>query len=113
MTTVEELCAEVVGRVERTICRGCGTTDIEIDRSGIGHVIAGSVPDQCGPVETVEDDQLCGHPEGEHAPPRQGRERPDGSPEPWHCSACCTLGISRDDTYEEPCMHVYRAPEAA
>lgn len=99
MTTVEELCAEVVGRAEHTICRGCGATDIEYDRSGIGHAIAGSVPDQCGPVETVEEDQLCGHPESAH----EAGESLDGNP--FAICASCTL---------VPAMwHAYRAPEAS
>ncbi len=101
MTTVEELCAEVVGRVERTICRGCGATDIEIDRSGLGHVIWGAVPDQCGPVETVEEDQLCGHPESEHLEMRDWRGD--------RVLLCTRCSDERVRLYR----HAYRAPEAA
>ena len=100
--TTEEVCAEVVGRVERTICRGCGAVDIEYDRSGIGHAFADSPPDQCGPVETVEEDQLCGHSESEHHPRSK-----TGLP---HCRSCCLPRYSRPAL---PCVHEYRAPGAA
>lgn len=47
----------------------------------------------------------CGHAEDEHEPPREGRERPDGSPESWHCKSCCVFG---DDTEDERCLHPFQ-----
>lgn len=50
---------------------------------------------------------VCGHEAGEHEPPREGRERPDGSPEPWHCGGCCTFAI-RFQAKEQPCFHAFQ-----
>ncbi len=40
---------QVVGETAR--CAGCGTT--EVDPQDAGHLIPGSVPDQCGPIEVI------------------------------------------------------------